>query len=59
MRDLDLPPRVDDDPYNRAGGARSVFSQQQEVREWDELVEEHGLGCWDCEQVRRWLRDAR
>lgn len=59
MRDFGLPPRVDDDPHVRAGGARSVFSLQQEMAEWDELVEEHGLGCWDCDRVREWLSDAR
>lgn len=56
---FELPPRVDDDPAHRDRGQRSVLSEQQEMREWDDLVEEHGLGCWDCDRIREWLADAR
>ena len=59
VRDFDLPPRVDDDPAGRDRGQRSVVSLTEEMAEWDALVEEHGVGCWDCDRVRAWLTDAR
>jgi hypothetical protein len=58
MRD-DWKPSVEDDPCGRDRGQRSTASLDEEMRQWDELVEEHGLGCWDCDQVRGWLARMR
>ena len=53
MRD-DWKPQPEDDPAGRDRGQRTTASLDEEMREWDELVEEHGLDCWDCQHVR-WL----
>lgn len=58
MRDYELPPREESDPYNRDRGQVSRADLYADLYEWDELVQEHGIGCWDCEQVKEWLRGA-
>jgi len=58
MRD-DWKPQPEDDPAGRDRGQRTAASLAEELREWDELVEEHGLGCRDCDQVRGWLSRMR
>jgi hypothetical protein len=47
--------RREDDPAGTFDGYRAPFLYQQELQEWDALVEEHGLGCWDCDRVKEWL----
>lgn len=55
---FERPEPVQDDPACRDRGQRSTVSLAEEMREWDDLVLEHGIGCWDCDRIREWLTDA-
>jgi len=58
MREFELPPRVEDDPAGRDRGQRDPFAYQQELQEYEALLEEHGMGAWEARQAR-WLTRMR
>jgi len=52
------PPRREDDPAGTLDGHRDPFAYQQELQEFEELLEEHGMGAWEARQAR-WLSRMR
>jgi hypothetical protein len=57
MRD-DWRPQPEDDPCGRVRGQRDPFAYQQELQEFEEHLEEHGMGAWEARQTR-WLTRMR